>query len=616
MNFQDMPGTIWLENGRCRFHVWAPHIDRLDLHLVSPDNRTIPLVRDPDGDHSVVLDSIKPGFRYFYRLDRENEYPDPASRYQPEGVHGPSQVVSPHFSWKDSGWQGIPLKDYVIYELHTGSFTPEGTFQAVIPFLDELKDLGISAIELMPVAQFPGERNWGYDGVFPFAVQNSYGGPEGLKLLVDACHQRGLAFILDVVYNHLGPEGNYFDRYGPYFTGRYNTPWGKALNYDGPFSDGVRRFFIQNAVYWISEFQLDALRLDALHAILDISARPFLAELSTSIGEVREKLKRQIYLIAESDANDRRVIIPSGENGLGMDAQWNDDFQHSLHAVLTGERDGYYRDFGEMRHLAKALSEGFVYSGQYSEYRKRRFGSPSGDITADKFVVFAQNHDQVGNRMLGERLNALVSFEKLKLAAALVCLSPYIPLLFMGQEYAETAPFQYFINHSDQALIEAVRRGRRQEFAAFISRGEVPDPQDRFVFLGSKLDHGLKESGPHRVIYGFYRELLRMRREIPALSFPGKENMEVLACEDPGLLYLRRWYEDSEIVLLCNFADKASTSVFALPHGKWEKILDSDDEKWLGRGGLLPQELFSTGDLGIALEPCSCLLLSRIGQEV
>ena len=316
----------------------------------------------------------------------------------------------------------------MLYELHVGTFTAQGTFDAIVPHLDELKDLGITSIELMPVAQFPGDRNWGYDGVYPFAVQNSYGGPEGLKRLVNACHQRGLAVTLDLVYNHLGPEGNYLQDFGPYFTDRYRTPWGSAINFDGPESDEVRRFFIENALYWVTEFRVDALRLDAVHGIFDFSALHFLQELAAAVHEQAEQLNRRIYVIAESDLNDVRIVRSPELGGYGLDAQWNDDFHHALHTLLTGERTGYYEDFGRIQDLAKAFAEGFVYSGAYSPARRRRHGNSSKDLAAPRFVVFAQNHDQVGNR---HRLSALVSFEWLKLAAAVVLLSPFIPLLFI-----------------------------------------------------------------------------------------------------------------------------------------------------------------------------------------
>ena len=391
----------------------------------------------------------------------------------------------------------------------------------------------------MPVAQFPGGRNWGYDGVFPFAVQNSYGGPEGLKRLIKACHQRGLAVVLDVVYNHLGPEGNYLAAYGPYFTQRYRTPWGPALNFDGPDSDEVRRFFIDNALYWASEYHIDALRLDALHAIVDLSPQPFVAELAETVHRARERWNRKFYLMAESDLNDVRLVRSPDLGGYGLDAHWNDDFHHALHTVLTGEQTGYYSDFGRLEQLAKAWREGFIYSGEYSPYRRRRHGSSSRDVAAERLVVFAQNHDQVGNRLGGERLSQLVSFEALKLAAGAVLLSPFLPLLFMGEEYGEVAPFGYFVSHSDPALIEAVRQGRQEEFAAFGWPGEPPDPLDEATFLRAKLDHRLRREGKNKVLLEFYRELLGLRRELSVLTDLGRRDRDVQGYEREKVLWVR-----------------------------------------------------------------------------
>src|SRR5215813_11349166 len=389
-------GAIWLDGNRCRFRVWAPSSHKVHLHLVAPEDRIFCMEPRKRGYHTAVVEEIAPGTKYLYQLSNGNEVPDPVSRYQPDGVHGPSEIVSARFDWTDTHWFGIPIETYVIYELHVGTFTSEGTFEAVIPYLNELVDIGITAIELMPVAQFSGSRNWGYDGVFLFAVQNSYGGPHGLKKLVNACHERGLAVILDVVYNHLGPEGNYLSLFAPYFTERYKTPWGAALNFDDAHSDEVRHFFVSNALEWITDYHFDALRLDAVHAILDHSALNFLEEL------------------AESVLNDTRIIRPSELGGYGLDAQWNDDFHHSIHTLLTREREGYYADFGDFQHMAQAFSEGFVYSGRYSVNRGRRHGNSSRGVPPVKFVVYAQNHDQIGNRMKGERLRQLVSFEEYK----------------------------------------------------------------------------------------------------------------------------------------------------------------------------------------------------------
>jgi maltooligosyltrehalose trehalohydrolase len=604
-------GASFLGNSRTRFVVWAPLARKVEVHLLVPRERVGPMESGERGYHHATVGDIEPGSLYMYRLDEGRERPDPASRFQPQGVHGPSQVVGPHLEWEDAGWTGLELQEYTIYELHVGAFTPEGTFNAVIPHLDELKDLGITAIELMPVAQFPDARNWGYDGVYPFAVQDSYGGPEGLKRLVNACHKLGLAVVLDVVYNHLGPAGNYLTEFGPYFTDSYNTPWGAALNFDGPHSDEVRRFFIENALYWVTEFHIDALRLDAVHAIIDRSALPFLEELAEAVHQQAERLKRRVHVIAESNLNDARLIRSRELGGYGLDAQWNEDFHHSLHTLLTGERTGYYQDFGEFGQLVKAFREGFVYSGQYSPYRRHRQGSSSRDVPAHKLVVFAQNHDQVGNRMLGERLSQLVPFEGLKLTAGVVLLSPFIPLLFMGEEYGETAPFQYFVSHSDPALIEAVRRGRREEFKAFAWQGEPPDPQDEGTFLRAKLNRGLRGKGHHGVLFEFYKELFRLRKTIEALASLSKEQMEVLGYEEDQVLFLRRWSGNSEVFAVFSFADAEATMVVSIPDGRWRKLLDSADERWQGKGTSIPDMLHSEQEAALTLGPMSLALFVR-----
>ncbi|MCC6545150.1 MAG: malto-oligosyltrehalose trehalohydrolase [Nitrospirae bacterium] len=577
-------GATVLEQGKVCFRVWAPGLQNLSVRLISErGTRDLPMEREDRGYFSVMADDTSHGDLYFYLLNNQRERPDPASRLQPRGVHGPSQVIDPaEFQWKDDNWQGISLMDYVVYELHVGTFTEEGTFESVISHLDYLKDLGITAIELMPVAQFPGGRNWGYDGVYLFATHNSYGGPDGLKGLVNECHRKGLAIILDVVYNHLGPEGNYLHDYGYYFTDKYRTPWGEAINFDGPYSDEVRKFFIDNALYWIAEYHIDALRIDAIHGIFDFSARHFLEDIGEALHKQAEVLGRKIYVIPESDLNDVRVINPLEIGGYGLDAQWNDDFHHALHSLLSGERTGYYEDFGKISHLEKAFREGFVYSGQYSKFRKRRHGSFSTDRPAHQFIVFSQNHDQVGNRMTGDRLSQTQSFEKLKLAAGVVILSPYIPLLFMGEEYGETAPFQYFVSHSDESLINAVRKGRKEEFASFEWEGEIPDPQAEGTFLRSKINLSLHQHGIHHILFKFYRELIRLRREIPSLSNLIKGNMDIKSFEGEKVLYVRRWFEREHVFCLYNFGDKEEKIGLTLPRGIWDKIIDSSSEEWDG----------------------------------
>jgi len=559
-------GATPLPDGRCRFLVYAPFARTVEVVLLSPARRVAPLEGDGTGYHHGIVDGAAAGTLYLYRLDGETERPDPASRRQPQGVHGPSMVVDPGtFAWRDREWRGIPLSSYILYELHVGTYTPEGTFDAVIQHLDSLAELGVTAVELMPVAQFPGRRNWGYDGVYPFAVQESYGGPEGLKRLIDACHRRGLAVVLDVVYNHLGPEGNYLSDFGPYFSDRYRTPWGPAVNFDGPHSDEVRRFFRENALHWLREFHADSLRLDAIHGILDFSASPFLADLAAAVRGLRKEENRMVYLIPESDLNDARVVTPPEEGGYGLDAQWSDDFHHALHTLLTGERDGYYADFGGIGHLARAFTDGFVYSGQYSTYRRRRHGNSSLQLPAGKFVVFAQNHDQVGNRRLGDRLARLASFESLKLAAGVVLLSPFLPLLFMGEEYGEVAPFLYFVHHGDDALIEAVRIGRKEEFAAFGWNGEIPDPQDEETFLRSRPDPALRKSGNHALLLELHRELIRIRKIDPVLSLTDREGMEVIPFEKETALVVLRRSGNAQAAAVFHFGDAPATLPLSLP---------------------------------------------------
>jgi maltooligosyltrehalose trehalohydrolase len=590
--------------------VWAPTLDDVSLHLLQGD-RDVPLVKNERGYHEATVHKVADGALYFYRLAQDKWRPDPASRCQPEGVHGPSQVVDGSFRWDEKGWTGLPLNDYIIYELHVGTFTPAGTFDSVIAYLEYLIQLGVTAVELMPVAQFPGGRNWGYDGVFPFAVQNSYGRAQGLKRLINTCHQRGLAVVLDVVYNHLGPEGNYLADFGPYFTDRYVTPWGPALNFDGPFSDEVRHYFIQNALYWVTEFHIDALRLDAVHAILDHSPLPFVEELTCEIHRTAERLGRRILVMAESADNDARLVRARESGGYGLDAQWNDDFHHCLRTLLTSERSGYYEDYGEFCQLAKAYRDRFVYTGEYSRYRRRRHGSDTRDLPSNRFVVFSQNHDQVGNRLLGDRLSQVVSFEALKLAAGLVILSPFIPLIFMGEEYAETRPFPYFVSHSDSDLIEAVRSGRRNEFAAFGWQGEIPDPQDARTFLRAKLNHELRNTDEHLVLLKCYRELIGLRKKHTSLQPSDKRNMEVVGFEAEQVLVVHRWHESEQTLLLANFNLQDVTVPLLIPPGRWRTLIDSADETWRGKGSLLSRELESGADRMLTIAATSFALFRQ-----
>lgn len=581
-------GSLYLGDGRCEFIVWAPGANLLELKLSSPgrtDWRALSMRREPSGYWRTAVDAA-PGSRYLFVIDGR-ERPDPASHFQPLGVFGPSEVVGHgSFQWTDDGWENIHPASMVIYEIHAGVFTDEGRLDSIIDRLDDLKELGVNAIELMPVAQFPGERNWGYDGVFPYAVQNSYGGPLALKRLVNECHARGIAVILDVVYNHLGPEGNYTEEFGPYFTDAYKTPWGKAMNFDGPESDHVRDFFIWNALHWFEDFHIDVLRLDAVHAIIDNSAIPFLTALRRKVGEYAITKGRPFYLFAESDLNDTKVVC-TGEYSHGLDAAWCDDFHHALHALLTGEGDGYYADFGAVGHMVKAINEGYVYSGQYSSYRRRSFGSRSGHIPKERFIVFTQNHDQTGNRMLGERLSSLVPFEGLKLAAGALLLSPYVPLIFMGEEYGETNPFLYFVSHADGRLVEAVRDGRRREFSDFSWLSEPPAPDDEETFRRSRLDWEKRREGRGALLVLLYKTLIRIRREVPALS-PSESSAWAWGTEDGKTLFMTKTRGQSSVFALFSFNSSDVELDVPFPEGSWVKAIDSAEEVWGGPGSPLP----------------------------
>lgn len=585
-------GAWYLGDDRCQFTLWAPSLKQVAVKLLSPTERVLPMQPMEFGYWQATAEHVPPGTRYVYELNGAHTRPDPASQLQPEGVHGASQVVDHRaFEWSDRDWPGILLEDLIIYELHPGTFTPEGTFEAIIRRLPDLKALGINAIELMPIAQFPGNRNWGYDGVYPFAAQHSYGGVEGLKHLIDTCHQQGLAVILDVVYNHFGPEGCYIGEYAPFFTEKYKGLWGGALNFDGPQSYGVRNYFIQNALYWFEQFHFDALRLDASDHIVDMNARHFLQELSEAVATCSARQGRKFYLTAENDLSDVRVVRDREQGGYGIDAQWNDGFHHCVHTLLTGEQIGYYKDYGECEQLAKAIRSGFVYSWEYSPFRDRWHGSDSTAIPGKQMVVFNQNHDQVGNRILGDRLTHLVSFEGLKLAAAVLLLSPNIPLLFMGEEYGEDAPFLYFVSHTDPALVEAVRAGRREEFAHFHQENEYADPQSEETFLRSQLQWEKRHEGQHKVLWDLYQHLIHLRRTLPALKQLDKQRLEATVVEEAKLLLLHRWSDQGQIFCLFNFNQAEVSLTPKVPDGNWQKILDSADQKWSGSGSTMPETL-------------------------
>lgn len=605
-------GAVPLGDDNCLFRVWSPFADRVEVNIPGKHARALPLSKTARGYHEGVFDNVPPGTQYMFQIDDETELPDPASRYQPEGVHGASAVVKTAFDWTDHSFRGIPLKDFIIYELHTGTYTAGGTFTDIIPHLKELCDLGVTAIELMPVAQFPGARNWGYDGVYPFAVQNTYGGPVALKTLVNECHNHNLSVILDVVYNHLGPEGNYLPQFGPYFTDAYRTPWGKALNFDDAFSDKVRRFFIENALYWQRVFHIDALRLDAVHAIRDFSPVTFLEQLTMETQKQAEAIGRPFYLIGESDQNNPRLTLPREIGGTGLHAQWSDDLHHCLHAQLTGETTGYYADYTDFRLLAKTLTKGFAYTGEHSIYRKRRHGAQPLLNHPRNFVVCSQNHDQVGNRQTGDRPTASLSLESLKLAAVTVLLSPFTPLLFMGEEYGEKAPFQFFTSHTDPELVDAVRQGRRNEFASFQWKGETPDPQAEETFLRSKLNHELKSGGHGRALLGFYKELIHLRKTLPPLNDPERNPVQTECNSDQRIITVYYHSERADVFIILCFGETEVHTSLNIPKGRWLAVLDSAHEHRHGAGSSLNPEIHSPGAVKLDLNPCSAIILRRI----
>jgi len=533
-----------------RFSVWAPNAERVDLAI---GGRNLAMERGERGWFTVDCAEASPGDRYGFALDGAEPLPDPRSPSQPEGVHGLSQVVDhAAFQWTDHAWRGAPLSAAVLYELHIGTFTPEGTFDAAIPHLRELVELGVTAVELMPVAEFPGTRGWGYDGVDLYAPHHAYGGPDGLKRLVDACHAHGLAVVMDAVYNHLGPDGNHLARYGPYFTEKYRTPWGAALNFDDAGCDEVRRFVVDNALMWLRDYHCDGLRLDAVHAILDTSAVHLLEQVAVEVEALQAELGRTLWVIAESDLNDPRLVRSREAGGHGLDAQWSDDLHHALHAALTGERSGYYADFGGLTSVAKALNDVFVNDGRYSPYRRRHHGRPAGELPANRFLGYLQNHDQVGNRAAGERSAALMSEARLRIGAALVLTAPFVPMLFMGEEWGASTPFQYFTDHQDATLARAVSEGRRGEFAAFGWRAEdVPDPQDPRTFERSVLDRSERDRPPHRDLLEWHRRLIALRRSHPALGDPRRDRVHAVADDGAGWLLLRR----GTVLVACNIAD-------------------------------------------------------------
>ena len=513
------------------FKVWAPKPESIAVKI--GDQQT-PLAEAGGGWWQAEVESAGPGTDYAFVVDgQEPAVPDPRSAWQPHGIHGPSRLVDhAAFEWHDPQWQAPPLSSAIIYELHIGTFTPQGTFDSAIARLNYLKDLGVTHIELLPVADFPGVRGWGYDGVDLFAPHQAYGGPDGLKRLIDAAHAKGLAVLLDVVYNHFGPDGNYLAKFGPYLTHTHSTPWGDAVNFEMEGSHEVRRFFIDNALMWLRDYHFDGLRLDAVHAYIDRSAIHFMEQLATEVRELEAQAGRSFVLIAESDLNDPRLVTAREAGGYGLDAAWSDDFHHALVTVLTGDRSGYYADFGELSDLAKALESVFVYDGGFSAFRERDHGRPVEGLPGWRFLGYSQNHDQVGNRAKGERLSHLVSDGRARIAAALVLTSPFVPMLFQGEEFAASAPFQYFTDH-DENLGNLVSEGRKREFIAFGWKAdEIPDPQDKQTFRNSRLDWSETTKDQHVAMLDWYKHLIQLRRSTPELTNGRLEDVVVTIDED------------------------------------------------------------------------------------
>ena len=522
--------------------VWAPLVSTVEIQIPHSDGHIVEKLTCDDNGWWSCAREIPHGEDYMFLVDGEGPYPDPKSPWQPEGIHLTSRRYDhSQFHWQNSQWTVTPLQDAVIYELHIGTFTEEGTFTAAIEKFDYLIDLGVTHIEIMPVAAFPGKHGWGYDGVQLFAPHHHYGTPDELKQFVDACHGAGLAVIMDVVYNHLGPDGNYLSVFGPYFTSMYNTPWGQAVNFDDAYSDEVREFFIDNALMWLRDYHIDGLRLDAVHAIFDRSPKHFLQSLSEAVNQLSKELQRPLVLIAESDKNDPKLMQLKNAGGYDLDCQWSDDLHHSLHAYFTGERNGYYEDFGRLAHIAKSLQQAYAYDGNYSSFRKRRHGAKPEGLEGHHFLGYSQTHDQVGNRACGERIGHLVNLDQLKIISALVFVSPFIPMIFQGEEWAASTPFLYFTDHTSDELATAVSHGRRNEFKAFgWEPEEVPDPQEPSTFNRSCLRWEEANKEEYREILQWYRALSRLRKENPDLGCAPLEQTKITYDEEELWLKIER----------------------------------------------------------------------------
>jgi maltooligosyltrehalose trehalohydrolase len=575
------------QDGVCRFVVWAPNHRHLKLVLPT-DNQHLSMDRVGGGYWTYTGEGFESDTIYMFGLDGKEVKPDPASHYQPDGVFGSSMIVDhDSFRWQDRDWRGLEIKDLVFYELHVGTFTDEGSFLGVIERVKELADFGVNAIELMPIAQFSGKRNWGYDGVFPFAVQNSYGRPDDLKKLVNECHLNGMALFVDFVYNHLGPEGNCLNCYAPYFPETSVGRWGANLNLDGLQNEGVRNYFLENTLHWFSHYHIDGIRLDSVLSMHDSSPKHFLVELNEYVKRYADATGFKVHLVAETGYNVPALLAPLQEGGCGFEAQWLEDFQHALFALLTGEREGYYKDFGSVQDVAEVLTDGYVYVGNIPRYRRRKPGESLRWINADRFIVFSQNHDQVGNRLKGDRLITIAGFEAAKLAAGIVLLSPYVPLLFMGEEFGETSPFLFFVDYEDKELAEAVRVGRKREFEHFHWQGEVPDPLSMETFEKSKLDWQKRYSERGLNFVSYYRMLLKLRRRHPVFKCQPNRQIRHVQVQD-DVLFIHKESGNEKAGIIANCAAQPVNYSFPFEDNAYIKILDSADCKWAGQGSTLP----------------------------
>jgi maltooligosyltrehalose trehalohydrolase len=591
-----IPGARFISENDCEFVLWAPHAFSVQLIIVKPLPKILFPEKDKDNYWRIVVADCRPGTRYFYQIDNKEPLPDPASVSQPDGIEGSSDILNfSDMNWEDQEWHNIPFSTLIIYELHVGTYSPEGTFDGLLSKLDYLSRLGINAIEIMPVSQFSGQQNWGYDGVFSNAVQNTYGGAFGFMKLINECHKRGIALILDVVYNHHGPEGNYINKFAPYMSETHSTAWGKAFNYDGPHCEGVRNFFVQNALMWFRDFHIDGLRMDAVHAMHDNSEKHIIREISEAVRDLNIKSGKSHYLIGEVNLNDVAYTRPIINGGYGLDAQWNDDFHHALHIKTTGEKNGYYVDFTDKTCFANVLKKAFILDGKYSKFRGRGFGKPAGTTTADKFIVYSQNHDQVGNRRYGDRKSSLVSFEMQKLIAACVILSPYIPMLFMGEEFGEVNPFRFFIDFKSEYLNQLITRGRDNEFKMLgykvTSKGYCP--MEAETIKGSKLNWKLTDANIHSAkIYNFYKKLIEIRKTHLVLRIPDRKKMIVNENKNKNknkkLLTIKRWQGRHKVIMLLNFSKRTVKYKIDAENRKYYKTIDSSDLFWGGIGSRCP----------------------------